>query len=84
MSTEDYSRGSGLLAVGPGLQRLFKKGVIKKDRIKFNLSQKKFAKMLHVSTTKLRNWESGKKKPDLEQAQEINRTLRVLTIERES
>lgn len=81
--SRNYSKSHRLPEVGPGVQRLWKKGVIKKDRLRLEISQKSFAKMLGVSIGTLRKWESDKMKPSLEHAQDICRTLRVLKVSRD-
>lgn len=37
---------------------------VKEIRMQYGLSQDKFAKMLGISTSTLRNWEQGRRKPE--------------------
>ncbi len=67
-------------AVGPAVQKLWNKGVIKKERKSLKVLQKDFAKMLDVPVSKLRNWEKLKPKPELEEMLTIFQTLRTLKV----
>ncbi len=42
----------------------FKKPNVKSIRLKYGLSQNKFAQLLGISPAALRNWEQGRRKPE--------------------
>ena len=71
-------------AVGPAMRRLWRKGIIKKDRKKLGITQTVFAEMIGVSTYTLSTWENGLSKPELEYMLLIYQALRVLKINKEA
>ena len=63
---ESVKQGGKILSGGISSSRefYFSSPDVKAIRIKYGLSQTKFAKMLGISPATLRNWEQGRRKPE--------------------
>ncbi len=63
---ESVKQGGKILRgdISPSREFDFSSPDVKAIRIKYGLSQTKFAKMLGISPATLRNWEQGRRKPE--------------------
>ena len=63
---ESVKQGSKILKgnMSPSREFDFSSPDVKAIRVKYGLSQAKFAKMLGISPATLRNWEQGRRKPE--------------------
>ncbi len=63
---ESVKQGGKILRseISPSREFNFSSPDVKAIRVKYGLSQTKFAKMLGISPATLRNWEQGRRKPE--------------------
>ncbi len=63
---ESIKQGSKIMRgeMEPGRSFQIEQSDVKLIREKYGLSQDKFAKLLGISTSTLRNWEQGRRKPE--------------------
>ncbi len=63
---ESVKQGGKILSgdISPSREVDFSFPDVKAIRVKYGLSQTKFAKMLGISPATLRNWEQGRRKPE--------------------